>query len=217
MSHSTRKFPGNHFYVSEYLGSRKLSCLSRFSFDFLSHSTEKLREEPFNVSKSFKCEVSKRFMNKNGISRFSVGNFLAQSAKRFRCGTLRYMRKVRLSINIMPLRLISLFSVDFFFTYTAYKICWGAPLCFRIFRASKTFMLSRGHRDFPLVFSGLPVLKIFVGNPFNLTGNFGHRNFLCMRTGYHVFLLKFLCLTIPKMFVVTTSKFQMIWDRENFL
>ena len=50
---------------------------------FLSHSTEKLREEPSNVSKSFKCEVSKKFMNKNGISRFSVGNVLAQSAKYF--------------------------------------------------------------------------------------------------------------------------------------
>ena len=50
---------------------------------FLSHSTEKLREEPSNVSKSFNCEVSKKFMNKNGISRFSVGNFLAQSPKYF--------------------------------------------------------------------------------------------------------------------------------------
>ena len=62
------------------------------------------------------------------------------------------MRKVRLSKNFMPMRLISLFSVEFFFNYTAYKIRWGTPLCFRIFRTSETFMPSRGHRDFPLVF-----------------------------------------------------------------
>ena len=82
---------------------------------------------------------------------------------------------------------------------------------------SETFMLRGGHRDFPLVLFGLPVLENSVGNPFNLTENFEYRNFLCMRTENHVFLPKFLCLTIPKKFVVTTSKFQNIWDLENFL
>ena len=38
-----------------------------------------------------------------------------------------------------------------------------------------------------------------------------------MRTEKLVFLPKFLCLKIPKKFVVTTSKFQNIWDLENFL
>ena len=50
---------------------------------FLSHSSEKLREEPSNVSDSFKCQVSKKLMQKNGISRPSVENFLSQSAERF--------------------------------------------------------------------------------------------------------------------------------------
>ena len=81
---------------------------------FMSHSTKKLREEPTNVSKVFKCEVSKKILNENGISRFSVEIFLAQSAERFRCGTLRYIRIVRLSKSFMPRRLISLFSVEFF-------------------------------------------------------------------------------------------------------
>ena len=88
---------------------------------FLSHSTEKLREEPSKVSKSFKCEVTKKILNENGISRLSVENFLAQSADNFRCGTLRYIRKLRLSKNFMPKRVISLFSVEIFFTYTANK------------------------------------------------------------------------------------------------
>ena len=75
------------------------------------------------------------------------------------------------------------------------------------------FMLRGGNRDFPLVPFGLPVLENFVGNPFvgNLTENFGYRNVLCMRTENHVFLPNLLCLTIPKKFVVTTSKFQIIW------
>ena len=81
---------------------------------FMSHSTKKIREEPTNVSKVFKCEVSKKILNENGISRFSVEIFLAQSAERFRCGTLRYIRIVRLSKSFMPRRVISLFSVEFF-------------------------------------------------------------------------------------------------------
>ena len=85
-----------------------------FTSFFVVSQYEKLLEEPSNNSESFECEVSKKFMNKNGISLFSVRNFLAQSAQRFRCGTLRYMRKVRLSKNFMPMRFISLFSVEFF-------------------------------------------------------------------------------------------------------
>ena len=119
----------------------------------LSHSTKKLREEPSSFSESLKYEVSKNLMRKNRILRLSVESFLAQSAEGFSsCRTLRYIRKVRPSKNFMPEKVISLFSVEFFFTYTAYKVRWGNPLCFRNFRTSKTFMLSRGHRDFPLVF-----------------------------------------------------------------
>ena len=81
---------------------------------FLSQSTEKIREEPSNVSESIKCEVSRKILNKNGLSRFSVELFSAQSAERFRCGTIRYSRKCRLSKNFMPKRVISLFSVEFF-------------------------------------------------------------------------------------------------------
>ena len=43
-----------------------------------------------------------------------------------------------------------------------------------------------GSRDFPLSFFGITVLTNCVGNPFNLPENFGHRNFLCMRTQNHV-------------------------------
>ena len=52
-------------------------------------------------------------MRKNRISRLSVENFLSQSAGNFRWGTLRYIRKVRLSKKFMPKRVISLYSVEF--------------------------------------------------------------------------------------------------------
>ena len=83
---------------------------------FWSHST-KLRQEPSNVLESSKCELSKKIVSKNGISRFSIENCLAQSAEGFRCGTLRYIRKVRLSKKFLPERLISLFSVEFMHVY----------------------------------------------------------------------------------------------------
>ena len=146
---------------------------------FLSHSTEKLREEPSIVSKIFKGEVSKKNLNKNGISRFSFENFSAQSAERFRCGTLRYIRKIRLSKSFRPKRLISLFCVKFLSCLLPIKFA-GEPLCVAESLRHRKFD-GRGYRDSPLIFLGLTVLKNFVGYTFNLPELFGYRNFLCMR------------------------------------
>ena len=129
-------------------------------------------------------------MQLNGMSRFSVENFPSQGAERFRCGTLWYIRKVRLSKNFMSKRLITLFSVEFFYTYTASKVRWRTPLCFRIFGISKIFMLSRGQRNFPSAFWP-PSTENLVGNPFSLTQYFGYRNFLCMRAENQVFQTNF--------------------------
>ena len=82
-------------------------------------------------------------MNKNGKSRFSVGKFLAPSAERFRCGTLRYMRKVRSSKNFMPMRLISLFSVEFFSRILPIKFV-GEPLCVSESLGLRKFLWSVG-------------------------------------------------------------------------
>ena len=85
------------------------------------------------------------------------------------------------------------------------------------------FMLSRGVSRLSVDCFGLPVLKTFVGNHFNLWGNFGYGNFLCMRTENLVFTPKILCLTIPLKFVVTSSLFgisktfcQIMIFRRNF-
>ena len=140
---------------------------------FLSHKTEKLREEPSNVSESFKCQVSKKFMQLNGMSLFSVENFPSQCAERFRCGTLWYIRKKRLSKNFMPMRLISLFSVEFFSRILPIKFV-GEPLFVSESLGHRKFLCSvggGGASRFAVVFFGLPVLETFVGTASTL-GNF---------------------------------------------
>ena len=128
------------FFVSQYakkpweplLSFRRFGILETFTHFtvfllFFVSQYEKLLEEPSNISESFESEVSKKILNKNGISRFSVEKFSSQGARRFRCGTLRYIRKVRLSKNFMPMRLISLFSVEFFSRILPIKFV-GEPL-----------------------------------------------------------------------------------------
>ena len=118
----------------------------------MSHSSEKLREEPSNVSESFKCQVSKKFMQKNGISRLSVEKFLYQNAEKFRWGTLRYIRKVRLSKNFMPKKVISLFSVEYMSPLLPIKLA-GEPLCDPGFLGHRKLLCSvGGYRDSPLIF-----------------------------------------------------------------
>ena len=158
----------------------------------------------------------KKIINKNGISRLPVENFFAHSAERFRCGKLWYIRKVRLSKNFMLKRVISFFSVDFFSCILPVKFVTESLFVSESLRHRWLYAQRRALR-FSVGFFGLPLLKNFVGNPFNLWESFGYRNFQCMKTENHVFLPKFLCLTIPKKFVVTTSKFQIFWDIEKFL
>ena len=78
-------------------------------------------------------------------------------------------------------------------------------------------MLSRGHRDFPLVFFGLPVLKHFVGNTFNLTEKFGYRFFLCMRTENLVLHSKFFFSKYAKISWERLLRFKMFGISETFL
>ena len=118
---------------------------------FLFHCTEKLREEPSNVSKSFNSEVSDKILNENGISRFSVESFLAQSAERFRCGTLRYTRKNRISKNFMPKRVISLFAVEFFSRILPVKLGRESFFVSESFEFRRLLCSVAGYRDSPLI------------------------------------------------------------------
>ena len=118
---------------------------------FLSHNTEKFREEPSNVSESSKCEVSKKILNKNGMSRFSVESFLSEGAEKYRWGLLRYIRKVRLSKNFMPKRLISLFSVEFFSRVLPIKLGRESLFVSESLGHRRLLCSVAGYRDSPLI------------------------------------------------------------------
>ena len=146
------KFLGTTSKIQNVWDLGKFFAYHIFPSFFLSHSSEKLREEPSRVSDSFNCQVSKKLMQKNGISRHSVENFLSQKAEKFRWGTLRYMRKVRLSKNFMPKRVISLFSVEFMSRLLPIKLA-GEPLCDPGFLGHRKHLCSvGGYRDSPLIF-----------------------------------------------------------------
>ena len=61
------------------------------------------------------------------------------------------------------------------------------------------FLHEEGISRFSVKLVCLTVPKNFVGEPFCVSGNFGYRNILCIRRGYHYSPLKF-CLTVPKNF-----------------
>ena len=179
---------------------------------FLSHSTEKFREEPSNVSKSFKCEVSKKILNKNGISRFSFENFLSQSAKKIRWGTLRYIRKVRLSKNFMPKTVISLFSVEFMSRLLPIKLA-REPLCDPGFLGHRKLLCSIGwYRDSPLIFLASQYWKISWLTPCR---NFRVSKLSMPENGKSRSSVENFCLTVREKFLGTTSKLQNTWDLGN--
>ena len=77
-------FPGATPKLQNFWDLENFYAYNGFPSTILSHSSEKLREEPSNVSDSFKGQVSEKLMQKNGISRLSFENFLSQSAEKFR-------------------------------------------------------------------------------------------------------------------------------------
>ena len=176
---------GNHFLVSEYLGSRKLSCISQFSFDFFYLTVPKnfLRNHlKFQNVSNVRCrkDLCKRMEYHDFPSKF-----FCLGAEKFRWGTLRYIRKVRLSKNFLTECLISLFSVEFFSRIMPTKFV-GEPPCVSESLGHRILYAQGRALQFSVGFFGLPVLKNFLCNPFNLPENFGNRNFLCMRTENHV-------------------------------
>ena len=190
----------SNFFVSRYAKNswKPLLCFRIFGISkTFMHITVFLRFFCLTISKNFlrshlmfqkvsNVRYRIKFMQLNDMSRFSVENFPSQGDERFRCGTLWYIRKVRLSKNFMPKRVISLFSVEFMSRLLPIKLA-AEPLCDPGFLGHRKISCSVGcYRDSPLIFFGLTVLKNFVGNAFNLSKILGNRNFICMRTENHV-------------------------------
>ena len=162
-----KKFLGTTSKIQNVWDLGNFFAYHGFRSIFLSHSSEKLREDPSNVSESFKWQVSIKVMQKNGVSRLSVENFLSQSAEKFRWGTLRYIRKVRLSKNFMHRRVISLFSVEFFSRLLPIKLGWESLFVSESLGHRRLLCSVAGYRDSPLIFLTSQSWKISCVTPTN--------------------------------------------------
>ena len=76
-----------------------------------------------------------------GVSRFSVENFLSHSTEKFCWGTLRCIKKFRVSQNFMHKKRISLNSVENFLSHSAEKFRKGILLFLRKFLVSADVLL----------------------------------------------------------------------------
>ena len=106
-SHRTEKTsPGNHYVFQKISGREKyfmdkrgrgITVLSKF---FVSQDrNEKLFKGTLLFSGNF--VVSKKIMDKRGLSRFSVEIFMSHSAENFRKGILLFLRKFLVSKSFM--------------------------------------------------------------------------------------------------------------------
>ena len=138
--------------------------------------------------------------------------FLSHSAEKFRWGTLRCIKKFRVSKNFMHQRGgISRFSVENF--------CHTIPKNFvgEHFGVSENFVhrkilcIRSGYHVTPLKNFCLTVPKNFVGEHFGVSKNFGYRKILCIREGgYHVSPSKTFVTQYQKISLGNTSVFQKI-------
>ena len=149
------------------------------------------------------------------MSRLSVEKFLSENAENFRWGTLRYIRKVRLSKNFMPKRVISLFSVEFMSRLLPIKLA-GEPLCDPGFLGHRKLLCSvGGYRDSPLIFLASQYWKFSWVTPSTFQKFPGIETFHAWERKITFFSRKFLSHSSRKL-LGTTSKFQNTWDLGNF-
>ena len=153
---------------------------------------------------------------REGGSRFTVENFLSHSTEKFRWGTLRCIRKFRLSKNFMHQRgrgyHISQ-SKNFFVTQYQ-KMSLGNTSVYReLLGIEKVYASEKdGVSHFSVENFLSHSTKNFVGAHFGVSGNFGCRKILCIREGGVItFLSRKLFVTqYQKMSLVNTSVYQKI-------
>ena len=140
------------------------------------------------------------------VSRFSVENFLSQSAKKFRRGTLLFFRKFLITKNDRDERgRVSRFSVKIVLSGSTESFRRGTLLCFRKLRVSKSFMPTKGTSRFSMKICCLTKPRNFVGEPFCFcfTKFPVSKKFMDKRGGgvsrFSVEI--FFCLTVPNYFV----------------
>ena len=122
---------------------------------------------------------------REGVSHFSVENFLSHSIEKSRWGTLRCIGRFRLSKNFVHQRWkgYHISPSETFLSHSSEKFRWGTLRCIRRIRVSKNSMHERGrvyHISQSKTFCHT-VPKNFLGEHFGVSEIFGYRNILCIR------------------------------------
>ena len=106
-----------------------------FAEKLLSHRTEtkSFVKEPFCFPEIF--SYRKKFMDKRGISRFSVDIFMSHSAENFRKGILLFLRKILVAKIFMDEKGYHVLASKVFGLLVPKKFL-GIPQCFRNFGVS---------------------------------------------------------------------------------
>ena len=141
-------------------------------------------------------------MQKRGVSRLYVQNFLPPSTEKFRSGTLWCIRKFRVAKNFMPKNGISLNSVEKSFSHSADRTRRRTLLCFERALVSKNFKQRGG--SFTVLsknFLSHRTEKNSPGNPSVLQKISGREKYFMHKreVGTTIFRRCF-CLTVPKDF-----------------
>ena len=159
--------------------------VSRFSVEkFPSLSVEKFRRGTRLCFRKFR--VSKNFMPKRGISRFSTENF-SHSTEKFRRGTLLCFTKFLVSKRVMDKRGgggeegVSRFSVNFL-SHSAEKFRRGTLQCVTNFGYRKILSIRGGYHVSASKTFCHTKPKNFVGEHFRVPENFVYRKILCIRS-----------------------------------
>ena len=199
-----------NFWFQKVLWMKKR--VSRFCFwNFWSHSAEKFRGQPLNVSEKF--GYWKNLCILAGIT-FSRRNFLVSQCRKISWASPQCFRKIGILKNAMHTRGYHVFPSKPF-GLTVPKKFVGIPSIFRKIWGIENFYALIGYHNFPS--------KIFVSQcrkrlwaslqcfrKIEVLKNFLHYG------EYHSFLSKIFCLTVPKNFEGIPSMFQNIWCIEKF-
>ena len=154
------------------------------------------------ISGSEKIYASERG---EGVSRFSVENYLSHSAEKFRRGTLSCFTNFGYRKKIMNKRGegVSKFSVENVLSHSAEKFRREPFTVALISGFEKVWIREGEYQDFPSKIFCLTVPKNFVREPFRVSLISGIEKFYASE-GYVTifdFLSKFFCLTVAKNFV----------------
>ena len=170
--------------------------VSRFSVEnFGSHSAEKFRGQPFNVSENLGY---RKILCIIGVSQFSVENFLSHSAEKFRGHPFKVSENLGYRKILCIIGGITILRRKFFVSAEKFR---GNPFNVSENLGYRKILCIIGVSQFSVENFLSHSAEKFRGHPFNVSEILGYRKILCIIRGITSFRRNFFCLTVPKNFV----------------